>query len=296
MIRLLLFFTSLFIYANSYKINNYHFKSGCIQNNNILEVVLREFEYKNKKFYLVVNPNTLKTKIINYNLLFKCPLDIYKTRYYKLLNYSIINTKHPLQNDGITKAKSGIYLTTDLCPSSKRGFEKRLYHSIMNYFKNPVPVTIFITKKWIQKHYKEFSLLKKWQLENRLDITWGNHTANHIYHKGLALNKNFVLSKEEHLKKDILDLEIELIKNGVTPSVFFRFPGLISNIKSLRTVYNLGLITIGSNAWLAKGKMPINGSIILVHGNKNEPKGVDIFLKLLKSGYIKKLDSIKDFR
>jgi len=108
----------------------------------------------------------------------------------------------------------------------------------------------------------------------------------------VPLSKNFVLSKEENLEKDILDNEKYLIENGVVPSVFFRFPGLISNRDAILKVKKFGLITIGSNAWLAKGENIKEGSIILVHGNKNEPKGVDIFLKLLKDKKIKSLNSL----
>jgi hypothetical protein len=112
----------------------------------------------------------------------------------------------------------------------------------------------------------------------------------------MTLDKNFVLSKEEHLVKDILDLEITLIKNGVTPSIFFRFPGLVSNKKSIESVKSLSLITIGSNTWLAKKEPIKEGSIILVHGNKNEPLGVDIFLKLLKNNNITKLNDLKKLK
>jgi len=105
----------------------------------------------------------------------------------------------------------------------------------------------------------------------------------HIYHPKAPLTHNFVLSPEENLTKDILDLEITLLKNGITPSPFFRFPGLVSNAKSVHIVKSLNLIPIGSNTWLAKGEKIKNGSIILVHGNKNEPKGVDMLLKLINN-------------
>ena len=47
----------------------------------------------------------------------------------------------------------------------------------------------------------------------------------------------------------------------------------------METVANLGLITIGSNTWIAKGQKIKEDSIVLAHGNKNEPKGVDMLLK-----------------
>ena len=286
-----IFFTLFLSYGKS--IENFHPINRCIEHNNTKSIAIREFESSNKNYYLIVLPNLLKTAIIykKSTKITNCNF-FTQTKYYKLLKSSISNSKHPLQNDGITKGDRGLYLTIDLCPSSKRGFEERLYKSVIKSFENPVPVTVFITKRWIDSHKKELEELKYWQDSNKLDITWGNHTAKHIYHPKVPLNKNFVLSKEENLKRDILDLEIELIKNSITPSIFFRFPGLVSNKNSLHQVYNLGLITIGSNAWLAKGELPKIGSIILVHGNKNEPKGVDIFLNLIKNSKIKTLKSL----
>ena len=104
----------------------------------------------------------------------------------------------------------------------------------------------------------------------------------YIYHPKAKLKHNFVLSAEENLLKDTLDLEIELLKKGVVPSVFFRFPGLVSDKKTVDTISDLGLIIIGSNTWIAKGEKIKRNSIILLHGNKNEPRGVDMFLKDMK--------------
>ncbi len=55
------------------------------------------------------------------------------------------------------------------------------------------------------------------------------------------------------MAKELLDVEKKLIEQGVTPSIFFRFPGLVQNEKAIQTLKRLGLITVGSNAWLAKG-------------------------------------------
>jgi peptidoglycan/xylan/chitin deacetylase (PgdA/CDA1 family) len=197
-----------------------------------------------------------------------------------------------LQNDGITHAHRGLYLSTDLCPSSKKGFERRLYEALIRHFPHPVPVTLFITKRWLEGHPAAFEWLKNRDKNGELAITWGNHTAWHHYHPGKPLNENFVLSPEENLTADVLTLEKSLLEHGVTPSVFFRFPGLVSDRRAFQTVTGLGLITIGSNAWLAKGQKPKEGSIILVHGNRNEPKGVAIFLKMLQRGEIPYLDSL----
>ena len=159
--------------------------------------------------------------------------------------------------------------------------------------KHPFPVTLFITKRWILRHFKAFMELKEWQKKGLLDITWANHTAYHRYDKKSPLKHNFVLLPKEHLVNDILNLEVTLLNYGVIPSPFFRFPGLVSDRKSVEIVKRLGLIIIGSDSWLAKGQLPKEGSIILVHGNKNEPQGVVLLLQLLRHGVMKKFQRIE---
>ncbi len=283
-------FISILLLISNAKILNYKVTNLCFDFNNSEVKAIRSFEYSNKLIYFGVDTNTLVTKLFITN---KKPVACNKfSRYKKLLDIST-SYPYPLENDGITFAKSGIYITTDLGPSSKKYFESRLYETLFNNFKNPVPVTIFITKKWILNHKKAFNKLKFWQKEGKLNINWSNHTANHIYHPKLANNKNFVLSKEENFQKDVLDLEKELLENGIVPSIFFRFPGLVSNKKRVLELKKFGLIIIGSNSWLAIGEKVKEGSIILVHGNKNEPKGVNILLKLIKN---RNFTKVKDLR
>ena len=217
-----------------------------------------------------------------------CSQNFLHSRYSQLLEDSTA-PPYPLQNDGITHGTFGLYLTVDLCPSLHKGYEERLFKALIKQPNRPIPVTLFITKVWIWKHFNAFLQLKRWQKEGVIDITWGNHTAYHRYNKKSPLQHNFVLSPKENLIKDILDLESTLLNYGVVPSIFFRFPGLVSDKKSVDIVKRLGLIIIGSNSWLAKEQIPKEGSIILIHGNSNEPKGVDIFLKLLQNGVAKRL-------
>jgi len=44
----------------------------------------------------------------------------------------------------------------------------------------------------------------------------------------------------------------------------------------------LGLIPVGSDAWLAKGEAAKAGSMILVHGNSNEHAGIQDVIPLLQ--------------
>ncbi len=73
-----------------------------------------------------------------------------------------------------------------------------------------------------------------------------------------------------------------MIEKGITPSLFFRFPGLVSAEALFLAVTGFGLIPLGSDAWLAKNQWPRPGSIVLVHANGNEPLGVRRFIRLLR--------------
>ena len=85
---------------------------------------------------------------------------------------------------------------------------------------------------------------------------------------------------------EILDTERLLIANGETPSLFFRFPGLVSSDPLMQAVSRFHLVTLGADAWLAKGQQPEKGSIVLVHPNGNEPKGLAMFTRDLTRGTI----------
>jgi len=87
-------------------------------------------------------------------------------------------------------------------------------------------------------------------------------------------------------EKEILDDERLLIANGETPSLFFRFPGLVSSDPLMQAVRRFHLITLGADAWLAIGQKPRPGSIVLVHPNGNEPWGLALFADDLNRGTI----------
>jgi hypothetical protein len=80
----------------------------------------------------------------------------------------------------------------------------------------------------------------------------------------------------------VLENEKAMLAAGITPSVFFRFPGLVSRPALVARVVAFGLVPLGSDAWLAKNEWPREGSIVLGHANGNEPLGVRRFLQLLR--------------
>jgi hypothetical protein len=150
------------------------------------------------------------------------------------------------------------------------------------YLGKPFPIALSMTGVWIEKHEEEFRWLCEQNQKKTLDITWVNHSYHHPYKPNVDYNSNFLLGPEVNFRQECLELEKLLLQNNQIPSIFFRFPGLISNIDLMNQLRSLGLIPLGSNAWLAKGENPTPGSIILIHGNLNEHKGVELFLDFLR--------------
>ncbi len=197
----------------------------------------------------------------------------------------------PLQNDGLVQADAtveGSFLTVDLCPSRKP-FEKRLFVALLDLWQdspNPAPVGIAVTGAWAAAHEDALRWLQDQARGNKLDITWINHSFSHPYDRFQPLEKTFLLTPGTDFRREVLATEIMLIERDILPSVFFRFPGLVSNCRLMARLKKLSLIPVGSRAWLAKGEAPVTGSIILVHGNGNEPLGIDLLLDLFRSGRI----------
>jgi hypothetical protein len=152
----------------------------------------------------------------------------------------------------------------------------------MGKIEKPVPVGISITGVWIREHPTDFKWLDSLDRAGIISVVWINHSYNHFTQKDLPLNKNFMLADGTDVNSEVLNTEILLLRNNIVPSVFFRFPGLVSDRKIYDQVLDLGLIPVGSDAWLAKGEWPKNGSIVLIHANGNEPLGVRDFIRLLR--------------
>ena len=243
---------------------------------------LRSFVENEKEKILAVNVDTLETKVfLKSDISFKQKRYI-NSKYEKLLKKSLEN-KESLQNGGIKNGNiKGLFLTVDLCPSSKKDpFEKNVIKMFMKKgYKN---IAFSVTGRWLKKNKKYFLWIKSQEKNKKLNVVWINHTFTHFYSKKLPLKENFLLKKGTNLFFEITQVEKILLENGEIPSVFIRYPGLVANQKIREEVANkFGLIALGSDAWLAKGERPKDGSIILIHGNKNEPLGIKLFLKLLK--------------
>lgn len=270
----------------------------CRDAKGILKIAFRIYYRSEVPYYVVVDPNSFVTEtapITNY-LPYKpytsvrpgyiTMKELQSTPYLQaLIKYtSLPNT---LQNNGIVQVArpvNGVFLTVDMCPSRKP-FEATFFQDLTAraaLTHHPIPIAIAITGLWILGHPDEFNWLLKQVAANKLQITWINHSFSHQYYRDLPLQANFMLLTQSNVEAEILDTEKLLLQNHQLPSVFFRFPGLVSDQKLIVTLRQFGLIPVGSNAWLAKNQEAKNGSIILVHGNSNEPEGIKKVLKLLQ--------------
>lgn len=271
----LLLYFSCVLYAN--KIEQYKVLSGSFFYKDAHYSFLRSFYKDEKKYFLVVNEDSLKTKLFKLSDLSSIILEKKTNTKYKKLLKKYNTPPYKLQNFGITSINTNrVYLTADLCPSSKKGYEdKFIDYFISRYYDgSALNITFFVSGNWIRKHKDDFLQLVNLQKQNKLNITWGNHTFTHYYSSHLPFSQNFLLKKGTNLKDEILNVEKILLENGVLPSILFRFPGLISDKKTVNYINMLGLLPVGSNAWVAKNEDIHDGSIILIHGNKNEPLGI----------------------
>lgn len=262
-----------------------------------LKIAIRVFKMNDQPSFLIVNPINLQTSVVPIaQLLPRNTVQkkkpgyfsewlVASTNYYQLLNK---NTSAPylFENHGVKHADNsseGNILTIDLCPSSKR-FEAKFFNSLIQKSEKigkPVPVTIAISGQWLIEHPQEFQWLIKQEKEQKLSITWANHSFSHIYYNDQPYSKNFLLTPGTNIKLEILSTEKYLLEAGEVPSIFFRFPGLIANKKLILKLRNYGLIPLGADAWLAKNQPITAGGVILVHGNSNEPLGIVKIMPLI---------------
>jgi hypothetical protein len=259
-------------------------------------IILRQFKQGGEKRILAVDPETLDTVVRPLKGLHLKRLSQPELRaagaaepYGRALLDGEANGASP-QDAGIAHALpagNGVVLTVDLCPSP-HPLDRRLFESVIEAFlpeERPVPLGIAVTGRWMEKHPEDLAWLRGLQAKGEIAVTWINHSYNHRYTRGLPVSRNFLLEPGTDVSKEILSTEALMLQNGLTPSIFFRFPGLVSDLGLVKRVVALGLIPIGSDAWLAKtakDREPAPGRIVLAHGQGNEPVGVNRFLALLR--------------
>jgi hypothetical protein len=279
---------------NFLNITNYRVYYGWAHNYPQDWIILRRFENNKRDYLLLVNPQTLQTKVnetsfyqVQEMTLAQARLKFKNTPYEKAISQSEKQSVS-IQNAGIEKgipSETGISLTADLCPSHKP-LDRRIFTDMISQFRKverPVPIALSVSGLWMLKHVPDIEWLKKLRNAGEIRITWVNHSYNHRVSAKAPLKENFLLEPGTDINYEVLATEKLMLKNGMVPSCFFRFPGLVSDQQLVYKITNYGLIPIGSDAWLAKGQQAQNGSIVLIHGNGNEPVGVADFISLLHS-------------
>jgi hypothetical protein len=255
----------------------------CIAANGSKAVAIREMTIGGTKITLLADPEALTTRLER-SACWTChdesESDLKATRMGRAIRESAeapgLVHRGFLQNAGLVHGGShGDFVTGDLCPSQKP--LTRAFFTQLESAGPHVPVALSISGLWLVHHFDDFRWLVGQRNAGALDILWTDHTYHHPYHRQLPDDENFLLTKGVDPDEEILDTERLLIANGETPSLFFRFPGLISSDPLMQAVSRRHLITLGADAWLALGEKPGHGSIVLVHPNGNEPKGLAMF-------------------
>lgn len=260
-------------------------------------VSLRHFQLNGIDTRLVVNPETLETAVAPSSCFTQCTEFSSHTgssAYVRGLRMTS-EPPYPLADDGLVKslvAPSAIFLTVDLCPSGhKAHFEKRFFDFLIGNSPHPAAVAVSISGGWLEgegslpAHLDEFRWLQNENIKGQLKVTWVNHSLTHPYNSrpGVTEAHNFLLEPGVNFDREVLGVEKMLLEHGAVPSVFFRFPGLVSDRQFVLRLAELGLIPLGTSAWIAKGQPIQPGAIVLVHGNGNEGRGITTLINELKS-------------
>ena len=256
--------------ANFTKIENYKVEYGVATHLPRELMILRSFDNYGKHYLLLLNPQTLVTRIdessfyqIRSMTMEQARAFFKETPYVKALN-KVENRSVMIQDAGIEDGmpkETGISLTADLCPSH-RPLDRDIFTDIITEFKKveqPVPVALSITGVWMRQHPGDLEWLKKLQADHEITITWINHSFNHRVSLTEPLKENFLLEPGTDINYEVLETEKAMMANGMLPSVFFRFPGLVSDQQLVNRITDFGLIPIGTDAWLAKGQQPQAG-------------------------------------
>jgi hypothetical protein len=196
-------------------------------------------------------------------------------------------TPQVLENVGLLHGKGeGVFVTGDLCPS-RRPLDRDFLQLLAKQGPG-TPVALSVSGLWMVHHADDLDWLKQMAASGALSIAWVNHSYNHPYVKDRPDAQTYLLTPGVDMDAEIFDTERLMIANGLTPSVFFRFPGLVSDPALMEKLRERHVVALGADSWIALGPRPRPGSIVLVHPNGNEQAGLRIFARLLEQGKMPK--------
>lgn len=237
------------------------------------------------------NDDTLESYVVDADgfcaALSPAPLD--HTPFGNLRNALLILADHErgIEHGPREQLLGSIALTIDLC-WSLRPFEAGLYDHLTAMARETggtMHATNFVTGRWMAQHPLEMERLIRLGGQTGVEMTWGLHSWDHPK-SGIFMNDY----APESLRGDTLLLERDLLEWGVVPSVYYRFPGLIHDDTRLREIIAMNLVPVDCDSWLALSftnrpptrLAPRDGSIILLHGNGNEPRGIPQFIEFMR--------------
>lgn len=286
---------------------------------------IREIASGSKAMKLVIDPATLETALVSAKKL-SCERTTLTTdpnfvnaSYGRLLTHFAkpASGKFVAANEGFKRFAAScavraadastslapMVLTMDLCPAHSEGDAKHPHRPFdLGYFQSlqqeglrtgrVVNATVFVSGGWLRMHKRETKqLLELNDPSKGLSLTFANHSNTHPYlGNHIPSTQNFMtaLSRDQFFD-EVVATEKEMLKAGITPSVFFRFPGLMSNANEITALQEMGLVPVGTTGWLALngGSNPQYagfdfsndqaakpGRILLTHANGNEENGV----------------------
>jgi len=137
---------------------------------------------------------------------------------------------------------------------------------------------------WAKAHGAELDQILAFEKQGDIRITWINHSLTHPLHCFDAACENglFLDAPDVDFDNEVLGLEQVLLARGLVPSVLFRFPGLVHDTERMQQLERFSLLPIDADAWLALGHPIKSHAVVLIHGNGNEPEGINDFLRQMQ--------------
>ncbi len=253
---------------------------------------IRRMSVDAENLLLMVDPSTLETSL-EHERCWTCADTSDETQKETRFIGAVQMSSQPAANSTATQSvafnaglshslKDGSFITGDLCPSRKP-LDRDLLE-VLETIGPRTPVALAISGLWLTRHGADFQWLREQAHFGALEITWVNHSYHHPYVPGRPLANNFLLTPGFDMQSEILDTERLLIANGETPSIFFRFPGLVSDAVLMQAVRRDHLVVLGADGWLVFAPPLRPGAILLIHPNGNEHPGLRLFVNSLDKG------------
>ncbi len=170
---------------------------------------------------------------------------------------------------GISKRDMNLLMTTDLCPT-RRSLDLRFYKILAKLHSSEnrvLPLIIFFSGNWILQHPEGLRAIR----DSRIPFLAGNHTRSHIMKRG---NRHL-----DRLDEEIVATELIMLRTGLLPSFYFRYPGLRHRKKDMATLLRLNMVPLDANIWM--GSRIRNWGILLVHSNGHVPSEVRAFIRFV---------------